>query len=431
MLRFLCALLLTLPLSAMTYEMVRDEHLAEDAQAIVIGRVISGDHEVAVERSIKGDLSGTIQLRLPGNPSLHIDGVPRFRTGDRVLLFLLANGEGTFSPLHLAMGAFREDGRYALRDLSADDGPRDFERFAKWLEHPQRAADYFVDERVAPNYSFIEYDNLKIRWFEFQQGSKITFHVDQHVDVTRRAMQVWNGERGSVVALDIAGPGAALTGLRYNDGRNSIIFGDPNNEIPGRYVCGRGGIMAMAGSWLIESERLPHRGAQFVPMLNADVIVNDGIECHDTPLPLEETLTHELGHTIGLGHSCGPDKTCFDPAENEAVMRAAIHLDGRGGQLSSDDIEALRMLYTREGPLVGFNYAIASRTARFTPTAALDGVEYEWDFGDGSARSAQFAPSHTYERAGRYTVRLFATDGTGTNEIVHTITIGAKRRAVR
>jgi hypothetical protein len=112
-------------------------------------------------------------------------------------------------------------------------------------------------------------------------------------------------------------------------------------------------------------------------------------------------------------------------------MRAAIHLDGRGGQLSSDDVEALRTLYTREGPLLGFGFTVDGRTARFTPTAQPNDAEFEWDFGDGSTPSTLAAPRHTFESPGRYTVRLRATDATGTNEIVHDVIIGAKRRAVR
>ncbi|WP_157986618.1 PKD domain-containing protein [Chitinophaga alhagiae] len=40
-------------------------------------------------------------------------------------------------------------------------------------------------------------------------------------------------------------------------------------------------------------------------------------------------------------------------------------------------------------------------------------TSYEWDFGDGSAKSTEAAPSHTYNNAGTYTVRLTYTTTNG------------------
>jgi hypothetical protein len=55
-------------------------------------------------------------------------------------------------------------------------------------------------------------------------------------------------------------------------------------------------------------------------------------------------LTHEFGHTLGLGHSSE------NPAEPNAILRSATmyyaaHFDGRGATLRNDDIAGVQALY--------------------------------------------------------------------------------------
>ena len=44
---------------------------------------------------------------------------------------------------------------------------------------------------------------------------------------------------------------------------------------------------------------------------------------------------------------------------------------------------------------------------------AISGARYTWDFGDGSPKSNDASPTHTYEKAGEYTATIGIVDASG------------------
>src|SRR5687767_9695380 len=100
----LVSLLLAAPLSATTFVMMRDQHLAEDARLIAVARIVAIDEQDAatrytidVERVLQGSLDvRSIVMTVVGGRSLWVAGAPRFLSGERTLLFLDANGDGTW-----------------------------------------------------------------------------------------------------------------------------------------------------------------------------------------------------------------------------------------------------------------------------------------------------------------------------------------------
>ena len=76
-------------------------------------------------------------------------------------------------------------------------------------------------------------------------------------------------------------------------------------------------------------------GTTFHRISEGDLTVNDNIGVCLGAVDITETVAHELGHTIGLDHS----------SDTEALMYQFAHHDGRGGQLSDDDVLGVSMLY--------------------------------------------------------------------------------------
>ena len=70
----------------------------------------------------------------------------------------------------------------------------------------------------------------------------------------------------------------------------------------------------------------------------------------------------------------------------------------------------------------GFDYSVSNNDVTFTNTS-LKGMNYTWDFGDGS-NSMQQSPSHTYASKGKYAVKLTVSNGCYSETKVDTVNIG-------
>ena len=180
------------------------------------------------------------------------------------------------------------------------------------------------------------------RWFEPDSGTAVTVRINEAgeplaptggVDQVRQALQAWSTVAGSTFRFQDGGDTSAA-GFRRDD-VNAVSFGDPDGDMDAPVNCG--GTLAIGGYWATSGQRTIN-GQVFTRIVEGDVVFADGwAGCgfYETFANLAEVATHELGHTLGLGHA----------TNTTATMYAYAHFDGRGASLRDDDKNGLRFIY--------------------------------------------------------------------------------------
>ncbi len=400
---------------ATSFVRVSDEHLADRASVIAEVLVLGvdpapgagipvTDYQVEVKDLIAGYTPGSsLVVRAPGGVRddgtvLHIDGAPRFASGQRALLFLRAGAVGTYQVLYLAQGAFRieeRDGQpIARRELygaieiqlpglgaQEPETPRDLERFRSWLvdrsEGLVRPADYRIEPSetdlagVPEKYTLLMSPGGRpARWRQFDTNGNVRFRAHQAgqpgqpgggFSQFQTALAAWTNESHTPIRYLYGGTTSASGGLSSGDGTNAILFDDPNGHpaFDGTFSCSAGGVLAIGGWGAASTAEHSHNGTTFWTIAEADIVTNKGLDCAlpNTRL-LEEMFAHELGHTLGLGHS----------TNSGALMFPFIHNDGRGASLSGDEVEGITFIYGTP----------PAAPSDLTATAADDHIRLSW-----------------------------------------------------
>jgi len=331
---------------------------------------------IAVERALKGgDGSPTLVVTEPGGAvggrRIVIHGAPEYAVDEHVVVFLRLVRDGTLVTNAMALGKYAVDADAVARrdvpvaDVRALDGfvagvaARVAGQRGAATDGRAGAAVSPADlEAVAPAFTFTAgAGGLPARWFEADCGVPVTFSAanadDTHPAESRSALgsalAAWSHVDGASIVLGAVPdttPTPSITSGTF-DGRNVIQFNDPFGEVPDLVNCT--GVLARGGFGGASDEAFGLRqtvsDATFGRIIEGDVVVNNATgACVSGEAGLAEVLAHELGHTLGFGHS-SEDPNEPDPARRDALMFFLAHDDGRGASLRADDIAGLHFIY--------------------------------------------------------------------------------------
>ena len=439
---------------------------------------------VRVSEVIKGSITTReVVLKEPGGQYQgyysHLEGAPQFTRGDRVLLYLDTWFDGSLRVHQMFLGQFsiskdRATGKdFAVRatpganvevlantlgpggrEEGAATSKMELASYIKMVRKTLAANLAQSNEFEAEHYSGIEIQDKPaeyrqmaasgglepqyhlfspgVRWFQPDSGQPVPFTVnlDQAPspnamsDVTS-AMNAWSNVSGSSMRVVSGG----TTSSCLSGGGPSLIYFD---NCDGGFSAGSGcaGILGIGGYTRAGGASTTIGGVTFVQLQQSFVSINPGADCYfSNDCNLAETLTHEIGHGLGLAHSWDPTysdaSTPASATQLAATMYYVAHFDGRCAVVGTDDVNAITFVYpgspgTISPPGISTSALPGGTTGTAysqTLTATGGTPPYSWSLASGSgplptglSLSSGGVISGTPSASGTYTFSVQVTD---------------------
>lgn len=387
MIAILLILILLFPLPALSSTFVLDDNsqsvMFDTSDVIAFAEVVEirsfevGEGQIETEIDLhvidayKGTFSGaTVVVTQPGgkvgSKVQWIPGSPTYTAGEKVYVFLRQTADGKLTTSNMTIGRVPPileapsllggGGKDPVKDLKRGlleklkkEKPLPSSGAPMGLLEPERL---HGDSEEHLTFRFMQppskWQNLPVSVVGDNVGdSKLGKILSQEavVDGTSAWSDISN------LTFEYANP-STPQGFTCVPGKLLISFNDPRNQIQDPVGCSSGALAV--GGFCADNGKITAGAVVFGDKWDECWFWNQSA--------IDEIMTHEIGHSIGLAHSWEGDMgSPSDPRITDATMFWTAHFDGRGASLKEYDIGASRAHY-------GSNQATPAPTHSPTPT---------------------------------------------------------------
>jgi hypothetical protein len=243
-------------------------------------------------------------------------------------------------------------------------------------------------------------------------------------DVTAQGFDAWHA--ASCAEFEVEYQGVSPNINWAADNRYQVSFNDPGwNSGSGQTDEG-----TLAVTFSIQGElAFILDGQQYNRFASTDIVFSENIEfathedvedglCNGA-FNMRSVMTHEIGHSLGMDHSCEDPNKGGAPCTDPVLLAATMYwnegpCETEAADINQDDIEGFTALY---GPYATFECSHQVQDGLVIGVVPFDlhcvivsedlgeVVSAEWAFGDGGVAD-ELTATHTYTEPGNYTIQL-------------------------